>query len=77
MAVPEEQTLEDSTRDLLESPGGQILVSIRHHLKNRMYILFGLFLLGFMLAFPFAGNLESQFLANHRLADAVQDILKH
>ena len=59
MAVPEEQSLEDSTRDLLESPGGQILVSIRHHLKNRMYVLFGLFLLGFMLAFPFAGTVIS------------------
>ena len=32
---------------------------------------------GLDTAFPFAGNLESQFLANHRLADAVQDILKH
>ena len=32
---------------------------------------------GLDTAFPFAQNLETQFLANHRLADAIQDLLSH
>jgi 2-oxoisovalerate dehydrogenase E1 component len=32
---------------------------------------------GLDTAFPFAHNLETQFLANHRLADAIQDLLNH
>ncbi len=50
---------EESTQALFDSPGGQILSSLRNHLKKRAYALLAFFILGFMLAFPFAGHLIS------------------
>ena len=52
-------SLEDSTRELLDTPGGQILASLRLHLRKRLAAMAALFILGFLLAFPFAGDLIS------------------
>lgn len=49
--------LERSARDLLDSPGGRLLDSLRGHLRTRLGVLSILFLLGFLAAFPLAGDL--------------------
>ena len=54
-----EALLEESTRALMDSPGGQILSSLRIHLRKRALALLVLFILGFLMAFPFAGSLIS------------------
>ena len=51
--------LERSAKDLLESPGGQIMSAMRAHLRSRAILLLFLFVIGFMVAFPFTGELIS------------------
>jgi len=54
-----EGRLEESAQSLIDSPGGQILSSLRKHLRKRALVLLAFFALGFMMAFPFAGSLIS------------------
>ena len=50
-------SLEDAVTELMDSPGGVLLSSIRIHLRKRAFALFGLFLAGLIAGFPIAKSI--------------------
>ncbi len=50
-------SLEDAVTELMDSPGGELLSSIRIHLRKRAFALFGLFLAGLIAGFPIAKSI--------------------
>ena len=57
MVGSSEVDFERTARELMDSPGGQIISALRVHLRGRAIALLFLFTLGFMVAFPFTGEL--------------------
>ena len=47
-------SLEDAVSELMDSPGGELLKSVRAYLRKRATAFFGLFLFGLVIVFPIA-----------------------
>jgi sec-independent protein translocase protein TatC len=68
-------SLEDAVTELMDSPGGELLSSIRIHLRKRAFTLFGLFLAGLIAGFPIAKNIIKWIIDEQRLPDDVNVIV--
>ena len=68
-------TLEDAVSELMESPGGQLLNSVRDYLRKRATALGGLFLAGLVIGFPVAKSIVSWLIEEQRLPDDVNVIV--
>ena len=60
-------SLEDAVTELMDSPGGELLSSIRIHLRKRAFALFGLFLAGLIAGFPIAKSIIKWIIDEQRL----------
>ena len=48
-------SLEDAVSELMDSPGGELLKSVRkHYLRKRATVFFQMFLFGLVVGFPIA-----------------------
>ena len=68
-------SLEDAVTELMDSPGGELLSSIRIHLRKRAFALFGLFLAGLIAGFPIAKSIIKWIIDEQRLPDDVYIIV--
>ena len=68
-------SLEDAVTELMDSPGGELLSSIRIHLRKRAFTLFGLFLAGLIAGFPIAKNIIKWIIDEQRLPNDVNVIV--
>ena len=68
-------SLEDAVSELMDSPGGELLSSIRIHLRKRAFTLFGLFLAGLIAGFPIAKNIIKWIIDEQRLPNDVNVIV--
>lgn len=68
-------SLEDAVSELMDSPGGELLSSIRIHLRKRAFALFGLFLAGLIAGFPIAKNIIKWIIDEQRLPNDVNVIV--
>jgi len=68
-------TLEDAVSELMESPGGQLLNSVRDYLRKRATAIGGLFLAGLVIGFPVAKSIVSWLIEEQRLPDDVNVIV--
>ena len=60
-------SLEDAVSELMDSPGGELLSSVRIHLRKRAFALFGLFLAGLIAGFPIAKSIIKWIIDEQRL----------
>lgn len=60
-------SLEDAVSELMDSPGGELLSSVRMHLRKRAFALFGLFLAGLIAGFPIAKSIIKWIIDEQRL----------
>ena len=68
-------SLEDAVSELMDSPGGELLSSIRIHLRKRAFALFGLFLAGLIAGFPIAKSIIKWIIDEQRLPNDVNVIV--
>ena len=68
-------SLEDAVTELMDSPGGELLSSIRIHLRKRAFTLFGLFLAGLIAGFPIAKSIIKWIIDEQRLPNDVNVIV--
>ena len=68
-------SLEDAVTELMDSPGGELLSSIRIHLRKRAFALFGLFLAGLIAGFPIAKSIIKWIIDEQRLPNDVNVIV--
>ena len=68
-------SLEDAVSELMDSPGGELLSSIRIYLRKRAFALFGLFLAGLIAGFPIAKSIIKWIIDEQRLPDDVYVIV--
>ena len=68
MGMASSPTLEDAVSELMESPGGQLLNSVRDYLRKRATALGGLFLAGLVIGFPVAKSIVSWLIEEQRLS---------
>lgn len=68
-------SLEDAVTELMDSPGGELLSSIRIHLRKRAFALFGLFLAGLVAGFPIAKSIIKWIIHEQRLPEDVSVIV--
>ena len=68
-------SLEDAVTELMDSPGGELLSSIRIHLRKRAFALFGLFLAGLIAGFPIAKSIIKWIIDEQRLPNDVYIIV--
>ena len=68
-------SLEDAVSELMDSPGGELLSSIRIYLRKRAFALFGLFLAGLIAGFPIAKSIIKWIIDEQRLPDDVNVIV--
>ena len=57
MNMASSPSLEEAVSELMDAPGGQLLNSVRAHLRKRAMVLFGLFLTGLVVGFPIAKSI--------------------
>lgn len=62
-------SLEDAVSELMDSPGGELLSSLRIHLRKRAFALFGLFLAGLIAGFPIAKNIIKWIIDEQKIVD--------
>jgi sec-independent protein translocase protein TatC len=67
--------LSKTVNELLESPGGLLLLDIKSHLRKRMKLLAFVFGLIFVACFPFTSNVISWLIAEDRLPNDVNIIV--
>ena len=70
-----QEPIQATVERLAQSSGGQILASAREGLRRSMKYYAGLFLLGFMVAFPLTSELIAWLVDEHRLPDGVEIIV--
>ena len=68
-------SLEDAVSELMDSPGGQLLNSVREYLRKRATALVGLFLTGLVVGFPIAKSIVAWLIEEQRLPDGVNVIV--
>ena len=68
-------SLEDAVSELMDSPGGELLSSIRIHLRKRAFALFGLFLAGLIAGFPISKSIIKWIIDEQRLPNDVNVIV--
>ena len=68
-------SLEDAVSELMDSPGGQLLNSVREYLRKRATALVGLFLTGLVVGFPIAKSIVAWLIEEQRLPDDVNVIV--
>ena len=64
-------SLEDAVSELMDSPGGELLSSLRIHLRKRAFALFGLFLAGLIAGFSIAKSIIKWIIDEQQLPDDV------
>ena len=62
-------SLEDAVSELMDSPGGELLSSLRIHLRKRAFALFGLFLAGLIAGFPIAKSIIKWIIDEQQIDD--------
>ena len=62
-------SLEDAVTELMDSPGGELLSSLRIHLRKRAFALFGLFLAGLIAGFPIAKTIIKWIIDEQKIVD--------
>lgn len=73
--MAESEGLAEAVEELLETPGGQILVAMRGYLRQRLYLLFGLLIIGFSATFPVTKRFIAWLIDPERLPDGVEIIV--
>lgn len=73
--MAESEGLAEAVEELLETPGGQILVAMREYLRQRLYLLFGLLIVGFSATFPVTKRFIAWLINPERLPDDVEIIV--
>ena len=68
-------TLEDAVSELMDSPGGELLHSVREYLRKRATALAGLFLTGLVIGFPVAKSIIRWLIEEQRLPEDVDVIV--
>jgi len=68
-------SLEDAVSELMDSSGGQLLISARDYLRKRATALIGLFLTGLVVGFPIAKNIVTWLIEDQRLPNDVNVIV--
>lgn len=68
-------SLEDAVSELMDSPGGELLKSVREYLRKRATALGGLFLFGLVVGFPIAKRIVTWLIEEQRLPDDVNVIV--
>ena len=68
-------TLEDAVSELMDSPGGQLVNTVREYFRKRATALCGLFLGGLVIGFPIAKTIVSWLIEEQRLPDDVNVIV--
>ena len=70
-----QQSIQATVEQLAQSSGGQILASLRTTIEASLKYYVGLFLLGFMVAFPMTSAFISWLVDDARLPDGVEIIV--
>ena len=70
-----QEPIQTTIERLSQSSGGQILTLVNEGLRRSMKFYIGLFLIGFMLAFPLTSEFIAWLVDDHRLPDGVDIIV--
>ncbi len=73
--MAESEGLTDAVEELLDSSGGQILLSFRDYLRRRLKALFVLLVVGFAVTFPLTKQFIAWLIDAERLPDDVEIIV--
>jgi len=73
--MAEQDSLTQTVTELVESPGGQILLDVREFLISRIKYIVGIFLLGVVIGFPLTKSVISWLIDPSRLPDDVNIIV--
>ena len=73
--MAEQNSLAQTVSELVESPGGQILVDVKEFLISRIKYIVGIFLLGVVIGFPLTKAVISWLIDPSRLPDDVNIIV--
>ena len=73
--MAEQNSLAQTVSELVESPGGQILVDVKEFLISRIKYIVGIFVLGVVIGFPLTKAVISWLIDPSRLPDDVNIIV--
>ena len=75
LIMAEQDSLTQTVSELIESPGGQILIDVKEFLITRIKYIVGIFLLGVIIGFPLTKSVISWLIDPTRLPDDVNIIV--